>query len=218
MSEAVDKAYRALREQIFSGELRTGDRLKERDICNELDLSRTPVREALRKLQADGLVEIEPRRGGVVAGIGADEINEIYSLGILLESFAARLAAERHDDKDLTELEQLLEEMSRALDEDTPAGRTQYLELDSKLHRKILAMTSNRRLSSVVRQIVGVPVLIQAFTHYSHQDLLASLQQHRTIVAAVRAGDPDWAEAAMRSHIHAGRSILQATTTTADEV
>lgn len=208
MSEAVEKAYDALRERIYSGTLRTGDRLKEREICAELKVSRTPVREALRRLQADGLVIIEPRRGGVVAGINADEVDEIYSLGILLESFAARLAAERAGEADLVELDELLDAMEDALQKDTPARRTRYLELDSRLHSKILAMTENRRLSSVVRQVVGIPVLVQAFTHYSHDNLRQSLEQHRVIVAALRATDPDWAEAAMRSHIHTARSIL----------
>ena len=66
MTAAVDKAYAALRQKIVSGELAVGARLKERDLCGELNVSRTPVREALRQLQADGLVTIEPRRGGVV--------------------------------------------------------------------------------------------------------------------------------------------------------
>ena len=115
MSKAVDKAYAALRERIFSGALRAGERLKERELCRELDVSRTPVREALRRLEADGLVEIEPRRGGVVAGINAEEASEIYSLGVLLESYAARLAAERATEADLAELDRLLDSVNRLL-------------------------------------------------------------------------------------------------------
>lgn len=208
MSKSVEKAYDALRERIFSGRLKTGDRLKERDICEEFDVSRTPVREALRRLQADGLVVIEPRRGGVVAGINEEEADEVYSLGILLESFAARLAAERTNDSDLKELDQLIDEMTDTLIKDSPARRRRYLELDSRLHSKIVAITANRRLASLVRQMVGIPVLVQAFTHYSHDNLLQSLQQHRNIVAALRARDPEWAESAMRAHIHSARSIM----------
>jgi len=207
MTDAVDKAYAALRQKIFSGELAAGDRLKERKICEELKVSRTPVREALRKLQSDGLVVIEPRRGGVVAGINATDAAEIYSLGMLLESFGAGLAARRATAEDLAELDQIIAAMEAALHTDSPVSRSAYLELDSDLHRQIVAITGNRHLGRLIRQVVGLPVLIQAFTHYTHADLLRSLEQHRTIVAALRAGDAEWAEAAMRAHILAGRSV-----------
>lgn len=207
MTDAVDKAYAALRQKIFSGELAAGDRLKERKICEELKVSRTPVREALRKLQSDGLVVIEPRRGGVVAGINATDAAEIYSLGMLLESFGAGLAARRATAEDLAELDQIIAAMEAALHTDSPVSRSAYLELDSDLHRQIVAITGNRHLGRLIRQVVGLPMLIQAFTHYAHADLLRSLEQHRTIVAALRAGDAEWAEAAMRAHILAGRSV-----------
>lgn len=210
MTAAVDKAYAALRARIFSGELAPGDRLKEREICAELDVSRTPVREALRRLQADGLVVIEPRRGGIVAGISGTEAEEIYSLGMLLESFGAGLAAGRATPEDIAALRTIIADMEAALREDTPAARSAYLELDSDLHRRIVRMTGNRHLGQLVRQVVGLPVLVQAFTHYSHDDLRVSLQQHRTIVQALAAGDAEWAEAAMRAHILAGRSITLA--------
>lgn len=206
MTAAVDKAYGALRQKIVSGELATGDRLKERDICSELDVSRTPVREALRQLQADGLVVIEPRRGGVVAGISDSEVDEIYGLGILLESYGAKLAATRANVEDLTRMDEILADMEVVLRNDTPRARSRYLELDSDLHRAIVLATGNHHLERLIRQVVGLPVLIQAFTHYSHTHLLQSLQQHRTIVAALAAGDAEWAEAAMRAHILAGRS------------
>ncbi|MGI9225878.1 MAG: GntR family transcriptional regulator [Woeseiaceae bacterium] len=211
MTAAVDKAYAALRQKIVSGKLATGDRLKEREICSELDISRTPVREALRQLQADGLVVIEPRRGGVVAGISDSEADEIFGLGVLLESYGARLAAASANADDLARLHDILTEMEAVLQEDTGEARNRYLELDSALHRTITRATRNRHLGTLIRQVVGLPVLIQAFTHYSHADLLRSLQQHRTIVAALEAKDADWAEASMRAHILAGRSATSQT-------
>lgn len=211
MTETVDRAYAALRDRIFSGELRAGDRLKERDVCADLKISRTPVREALRRLQADGLVDIEPRRGGIVAGISASEIDEVYSLGILLESFAARLAAQRASAADLDRLRGIIGTMDETLAGETARTRHRYLELDSELHRLIVTMAANRRLSAAVQQIVSTPVLVQAFTHYSQTDLERSLEQHRNIVAALAARDPDWAESAMRAHIHAARAIMSPT-------
>ncbi len=206
MTAAVDKAYAVLRQKIVSGELATGTRLKERDIVAELDVSRTPVREALRRLQADGLVIIEPRRGGVVAGVNKDEAHEIYALGILLESYGAGLAAKRITEDEQRSIEKILDEMETVLRDDSSAARSRYLELDAEFHHAISAMTGNRHLQRLIRQVVGLPVLVQAFTHYSHDDLLRSLQQHKTILAALAAGDDEWAEAAMRAHILAGRA------------
>lgn len=206
MSAAFDKAYTALREQIFSGTLAAGTRLKERVICCELDVSRTPVREALRRLEADGLVTIEPRRGAVVAGIDAKDAQEIFPLGALLESYAARIAANNATPADIEKLTDILDAMERTLSDDTPSARSHYLELDSELHAGIVAITGNRHLARIIRDVVGLPVLIRAFTHYSHPELQESLRQHRSIVAALTAGDADWAESAMRTHILAGRA------------
>ncbi len=206
MSAAFDKAYAALRDKIFSGELAAGDRLKERELCTELEISRTPVREALRKLQADGLVIMEPRRGGVVAGISAAEAEEIFPLGILLESYGAGLAASAANDVDISSLEKIVATMKTTLKRDTSLARSRYLELDSALHGCIIDITGNRHLQRAVRQVVGLPVLIQAFTHYSHAMLLESLQQHQSIVAAIKSGDAEWASAAMKAHILAGRA------------
>jgi DNA-binding GntR family transcriptional regulator len=207
MTAAVDKAYAALREKIISGELAVGDRLKEREICAEIEVSRTPVREALHRLQADGLVEIEPRRGGVVAGVSETEAEEIYSLGILLESYGARLAAKRATEEDIAALDKILVEMESALQAKSGPERSRYIELDIDFHRSILHITGNRRLRQLISQVVGMPVLVRAFTRYSHAHLLRSMQQHQAIAAALRAGDAEWAEAAMRSHILAGRAI-----------
>ncbi len=212
MTAAVDKAYAALRQKIVSGELAAGTRLKEREICAELDVSRTPVREALRQLQADGLVTIEPRRGGVVAGISEDEADEVYALGVLLESYGAGLAARRIDEEQLAELTRVLDEMDAVLQTDSPEARSRYLELDSEFHRRIAASTGSRHLRRLLGQVVGLPVLVQAFTHYRHDDLVRSLQQHRTLFAALASRDPEWAEAAMRAHILAGKAATHGRT------
>ena len=203
----MEKACLALRERIISGEYAPGTRLKERKICEELAMSRTPVREALRRLAADGLVTIEPRRGAVVTAISADEANEIYSLGAVLESFAAKLAATRASGSELAELERLLDAMRPLVDSPDTAARSRYMELDSRFHRAILAMAGNRRLTAVLQQIVRIPVLVQAFHRYSDDDLRQSFEQHRAIAAAIAAGEPEWAETAMRAHVLAARSI-----------
>ena len=208
MTVAADKAYRVLRARIISGEYKPGARLKEREICADLEVSRTPIREALRRLEADGLVSIEPHRGGIVTEISNDEAAEVFSLGAVMESYAARVAATRDNPEALGELDSLLADMKTVLESNDEDARANYMRLDSDLHATIAAMADSRRLTAALQQVVGVPVLVQAFHRYSTDDLWQSYHQHRTIVAAVKARDPEWAESAMRQHILAGRAIM----------
>lgn len=204
----MEKAYRALWDRILSGEYAPGHRLKERDICAELDVSRTPVREALRRLEAEGLVQIEPRRGGRVADLRLEEAAEIFSVGVHLESFAAKLAAKRATLESVAALDATIHDMRAVLERDARDVRRAYLKLDRDLHDAIIDMAGNRSLTAALKQIVGLPVLVKAFSTYCGDDLWRSFHQHENIVDALRAGDEDWAEAAMRSHILAGRAIL----------
>ncbi len=208
MTAASDKAYRALRERIVSGAYVPGSRLKERQVCSDLAVSRTPVREALRRLETEGLVTIEPRRGAVVTEIDQEEAAEIFALGAVIESFAAGLAARKAGDDDVRELETLIAEMARVLEPGDAGSRGDYMVLDSEFHAAIVALAGSRRLGNALQQVVGVPVLVQAFHRYSRDDLRQSLEQHRAIAAAIRARDPQWAESAMRAHILSGRAVM----------
>ncbi len=208
MSVAVEKAYRALWDRILAGEYQPGERLKERDICADLEVSRTPVREALHRLAAEGLVQIEPRRGGKVAELRLDEAAELFSVGAHLESFAAKLAARRASPEALAALDATIRTMRDVLDRDARDVRRAYLKLDRELHGQIVDMARNRSLAAALKQIVGLPVLVKAFSTYTGDDLWRSFHHHENIVDALHAGDEEWAEAAMRSHILAGRSIL----------
>lgn len=210
MSAASDRAYRMLRDRIFSGEFPAGARLRERQLCAELEVSRTPVREALRRLEAEGLVQIEPRRGGVVRGIDVDEAAEIFALGTVIESFAARTAAEKATPAALEELRGLLAEMTEVLGDGGEACRPRYMKLDNAFHRCIAEMCQSRRLVAALRQVVGVPALTRVIRRYSADQLRQSYEQHCSLVDAIAAGDADLAESVMRAHILAGRNIALA--------
>jgi len=210
MSAATDKAYRTLRDLIFNGEYAPGARLKERQLCADLEVSRTPVREALRRLESEGLVHIEPRRGGVVSRIDAREAEEIFALGAVIESFAARTAAHKATDRQIAELEKIIAAMGETLASGDERRRTDYIRLDGELHGRIIEMADSRRLSAALHQVVGVPLLAQAFNHYSFEQLEQSFSQHRMLVDAIRERDAEWAESAMRYHVLAGRNIMLA--------
>ena len=146
-SHASDHAYRLIRAQILSGERQGGDWLREGDLAESVGVSRTPVREALRRLTAEGLVSYERNRGVQVAAWTAEDLNEIFSLRSLLEPWACRLAATAAT-VDLDELDRLAHDMDAAA-RGSVADVDRITELNNRFHRLILEGSNNRRLGSV---------------------------------------------------------------------
>jgi DNA-binding GntR family transcriptional regulator len=206
MSQVAEKAYRELKESIRRGRLQPGDRLVERTICAELQMSRTPVREALKLLTAEGLVSRRPRRGMVVSKMSEDEVREIFEFGVVLEAFVASLAAKKRDAEHVKKLKKLIKSMDACLSGDA-VNKSRYVELDRRFHAEIAAAAGNQRLAGMLQQAMESRVLHQAFSRYGHQDCRQSLEQHRTILRAIQSGDPDWASSAMQTHILTGRAM-----------
>ena len=206
-SHASDHAYRLIRAQILSGERASGAWLREGDLAESIGVSRTPVREALRRLTAEGLVSHERNRGVQVAAWTAEDLDEIFSLRSVLEPWACRLAA-MSASVDLDELDRLAHDMDAAA-RGSVADVDRITELNNRFHRLILEGSKNRRLRSVVSSIVQVPLVWQTFSHYSDNDLRRSLAHHHELVAALAAGDSDWAESIMRSHVRAAWNSLR---------
>jgi DNA-binding GntR family transcriptional regulator len=204
---ASDHAYRLIRAQILSGERAGGDWLREGDLADMIGVSRTPVREALRRLTAEGLVRYNRNRGVQVAVWTADDLDEIFSLRSVLEPWACRLAAVSPS-VDLAELDRLAHDMDSAA-RGSVADVDVITELNNRFHRLVLEGSNNRRLGSVVSSVVQVPLVWQTFSHYSDTDLRRSLAHHHELVAALTAGDPDWAESVMRSHVRAAWNSLR---------
>lgn len=205
---ASDHAYRLIRGQILSGARAGGDWLREGDLAESIGVSRTPVREALRRLTAEGLVHYERNRGVQVAVWTASDLDEIFSLRSVLEPWACRLAASSAS-VDLDKLDRLAHDMDAAARASATANVDQITELNNRFHRLILDGSGNRRLGSVVSSVVRVPLVWQTFSHYSDADLARSLAHHHELVSALTARDPDWAESVMRSHVRAAWNSLR---------
>lgn len=190
--------YRSLRERIGSLELAPGSRLHEVELASSLSVSRTPVREALRLLLAEGLVRELPTGGVVVAPLDPDEMRELYVVRSALEGVAAREACARVTPADVTALEALVDQMSRLLD--YPA---EMLRLGQAFHARLLEVAANRHLEQLLRRLHGHLERYQSVTATIDPRRSQAYAEHRAILAAVRAGAADEAERLMRAHVMA---------------
>lgn len=200
----VDYTIDALREAIRSGRLVPGQRLVVADITAMFSVSAGPVREAIRRLTGEGLIEIIPHRGASVRQITLQDLKEIFELRSAVEGLAARLAAGRVD-AFRGELERLLAEMDRlALAEDSEG----FVANNTAFHDLIYRMAGNERVRTLASQLI-LPIYQLRLPHRMGLSALhLSHSDHKIIAAALLASDGDAAEAAMRRHIaHAGEGL-----------
>jgi DNA-binding GntR family transcriptional regulator len=195
----AERAYRRLRDSIVQGALAAGSRISERSLAPALGISAQPVREALRRLEQDGMVVTLPRRGTVVAEFGPDRQAEMGRIRAALEGAAAALAAGRADDAALAALEAQLQAMRDA----TAAGRPELVsEANERFHALIHKATENVFL---IRSLAA----LRAYDHFGRvralgatpKELPRALREHAGILAALQARDPDAAETRMRAHV-----------------
>jgi DNA-binding GntR family transcriptional regulator len=199
-------AYEAIRNGILDGTFAVDDHLVEADLAAHLEVSRTPVREALRRLASEGLVTFQPNRGTRVAGWSEVELAEIFELRAHLESYGARLAAARVTDADLEQMRELASEME-ALVAAKP-GQADFHRIalaNNAFHLAVLRAAGNDRLVAILSSLVHVPLVQRTFAHYSPAALRRSLAHHRECVEALAQRDGLWAESVMRAHILAAR-------------
>lgn len=187
--------YREIQNWINEGEYHPGERLRESTVCERLNVSRTPVREAIRRLQAEGRVTIEAQRGAVIAELQPQEMIELYTVRIELEGFAAALAAQHATESEIGLMRSLLEE-SRALMDDPRALN----EINWKLHRTIYVASHNRFLLQTFKGLTNSLVLLRG-AKYIPKDRPAKLfGEHKKIIDAIEARDPGAARAAAEAH------------------
>ncbi|WP_108661592.1 GntR family transcriptional regulator [Acuticoccus kandeliae] len=204
---ATDRVHEALRNAIARGEIGVGDRLVEEGIAERFGVSRTPVREALRRLSAEGFIDFTPHAGAVVNGWSREDAREIFEVRAELEAMGARLAAERARPAEIDRLARICDEMEAAARGD---GVMRLSELNLALHHGILAASGHRRLEALAANLIEVGFLVRSYGTFSAEDIARSLSDHRQLIEAFRLGDARWAEATMRSHVLAAARIMSA--------
>jgi DNA-binding GntR family transcriptional regulator len=213
MGAAVEKAYRAIRAGIADGTYPSNAHITAGELALKLGVSRTPVREALRRLHAEGLINFVANHGAYVTSWTRTDIDEVFELRSTLESYAAERAARRLSPEQLAELNQLARRMEQLSTQKPQGYLDRIAEANSRLHRLIVEAAANRRLAAMVAGVVEMPLVVRTFSVYSEKDLQRSMAHHRELLDAFAARDGRWAASVMCSHIQAAHSVYTAATT-----
>ena len=194
-----------LRQRIFAHELTPGMWIDEQMLAEQYGISRTPLREALKVLAAEGLVELKPRRGCYVTEISRRDLDDIFPLMALLEGRCAADAVQRAKPADIANLKTIHEKLESAARD----GRIDaFFEANQEFHRKIQEIADNRWLLSVIQDLRKVLKLSRLHSLSLEGRLQQSLDEHRQIMAALEAGNSQKAEQEMHDHLLSGREAL----------
>ncbi|MDO8387980.1 MAG: GntR family transcriptional regulator [Polaromonas sp.] len=195
-----------LREQIFAGLYAPGTFLDELVLCERLQISRTPLREALKVLTAEGLLRHEPRRGCFISEVTEKDLDDIFPVIALLEGRCAFEAARNASDADLAALTTLHER----LNSHAAAGRiNDYYDTNFAIHEAIIALADNRWLAMAIADLRKILKLARSQQLHAPGRLQQSLSEHMAVFAALKARDSEGADAAMRTHLTRQREALR---------
>jgi DNA-binding GntR family transcriptional regulator len=204
----ISKAYAAIRADIIAGRHRPGAHLREEQLAEAIGVSRTPVREALRRLAAEGLINFLPNQGAFVNSWSAEDLRKIFDLRALLESTAAGQAAPRMTEPDLHRLRELAAGMVRLAERRGPGFLDKIGALNREFHAIIMKAADNERLAGSVVRTIEFPIVHRTFEAYRPADLRRSLNHHNELIDAFEARDGEWASAVMRAHVLAAKHVM----------
>ena len=209
MTRAALLAYDTVRQWILDGEFRPGQRLIEEELAQRVGVSRTSIRDCLRRLAADGLVHTEASRGTFVLQLDTAEVDEIFQLRAMLEGHAAGLAAQRADHHDWDALSGAAEDIDRLLQEpalDGPDLFDRFQAHNSRFHQALLQASRSSRLQILAKGLLDLPlVTLKQHSWPGEVSVRRSNQQHWEVIEALRARDPMLARLRVQAHILTAR-------------
>ena len=200
------KIYYILKKEIIKGSFKPGDKVLEARIAEQMGISRTPVREAIRELAAEGFVTLGPNQGVVVRSVSADNIREVLQIHSALEGLAARLSCEVINEEDLKELENYVNKMEKLANKKDLSA---YSEVDLKFHELIVNTCRNKRLIQMRKNISDQAQRYRIGSLSIPKRLKESLKEHQKILEAFKTKDPKKADSTSQKHIqNALKNIL----------
>ena len=197
LRSVVDIAYETLKQAILAGQFEPGDRLIEHKLASQLGISKTPVRDALGRLEKEGLVVNVPFRGAVVRELSMEDAVEIFEIRQALDAMLIRAASERLTDRDLAEIEELLDDADKAL---AAGDRATAAELGARYHHIVQQHARRDRVVSILRNLEDQVKLFRIVSERVVGRLEKSSHEHRRVLDALKRRDPAAAEKAIRAH------------------
>lgn len=198
---ASERAYAELRRRILDGRLPAGLKLKETQLANELGISRTPVRDALSRLTAEGLLDFRANVGATVAVWSETQIEHVFRIRAMLEPYASELAASQILDDEVAELRELCLIMERAAKRETQKDLDALASANGRFHRLIIDAARSDHLTRLITIASDAPLSLRIFSRYTAGEVQRSMRHHREVIDALAHRDPAWAASAMRTHI-----------------
>jgi DNA-binding GntR family transcriptional regulator len=195
-----------IREAIINGVFSPGERLMEIQMADEMGVSRTPVREALRMLEMEGFVVMIPRRGTYVSNMSIKDINDVYEIRISLDTLAAGLAAERITDAELEELQRLLVKVGNAIESN---NMSKIVEADIEFHDVLYKASRNERLRNIINNLREQITVIRGVSMRYPGRLKDTQEEHRRLVESIAARNVEKSQEAARIHLeNAERTLM----------
>ena len=192
-----EKAYHLIREKILTLDLKPLSVIDEQALQEDLNLGRTPIREALHRLASEGLIKVAPRRGMFVADISITDLQKIFEMRVLLESFCARLAVQRASEKQITAMDEVLGE----LDGVDATDHMTLMDIDRRCHQLLYQAANNEFLADHLDRLHALSLRLWYLTLNRLDDVKGSVREHCQITEAIRLRDGDRAEALVQEHI-----------------
>lgn len=210
MATAWEDAYLTLRRRLADGTYPPGSHLREEDLAAQLGVSRTPVREALRRLDAEGWLRVVPNQGAFAAEWSRQDIEEIFDLRALLEAHAAEHAAAGPTAHGIAALRAACEAGEAAMPATDLATIERVSDANVRFHQALWEMSGQSRTRAMLASLAVPPMILRNFRNFDETNLRRSLAQHREMAEAVAARNPGWASAVMRAHVQAGKALFLA--------
>lgn len=200
-----DQVFEQLKKMIFDGEFRPGNRIIESEVAESIGISRTPVREALHKLEAERLIVRLPKGGYVVKGMSISEIEEIFDIRVLLESFAGYLAAKRWNDKQLAPLEEKLKEFEKYL---LINDLKELTRVNTEFHELLYALSKSPKLIQMINNLRDEIFLLREILLESMKMGSLSHNDHKEIIKAIKNREAEKVERLLKEHILRGKDFV----------
>jgi DNA-binding GntR family transcriptional regulator len=193
-----DKAYQLIRQRIITLELAPLSAIDEQALMEDLQLGRTPIREALQRLSSEGLVFFAPRRGIFVADISITDLQKIFELRLVLEGFCARLAAQRATPEQLATMVGIIEDLKRVPEGDSKA----LMAIDERYHELLYEAGDNQFLAEILKRLHALSFRLWYLVLDRLGDVQSAMEQHIPITQALQEGDGARAEELLQQHIY----------------